>query len=252
MAFAKTARLFLLTAPLALALSACGKKEEQATGSTPTAEPIAKIAAPAGKSWAETVVVTPEGGYLMGNPNAPIKLVEFGALSCSHCAEFSEKSFAPLRDNYIASGRVSYELRFFMLNALDVPATLLATCGTPEAAIPLSEQFWGYQRTMFENLQKAGDQQFQAASALPPAQRFAAIAKIGGMDTFFAQRGIAADQGAACLADAAKAEKLVKQTEAASKEYEVTGTPTFLLNGNKVQGNTWEAIEPLLQNAGAR
>ena len=250
MTFAKSARLLLIAAPLALALSACGKKDEGA-GASPSSEPIAKIAAPAGKSWSDTVTVTPEGGYLLGNPDAPIKLVEFGALSCSHCAEFAEKSFVPLRDNYIASGRVSYELRFFMLNALDVPAVMLATCGAPEATIALSEQFWGWQRTMFDNLQKAGDQ-FQAVSTLPPAQRFAGIARLSGMDQFFAQRGIAADQGAACLADTAKADKLVKQTEDASKQYDVTGTPTFLLNGSKVQGNTWEAIEAQLQNAGAR
>ena len=253
MAFAKTARLFLLAAPLALATTACGKKDEgTATAPTEAAAPVAPIAPPAGKSWSETVTVTPEGGYLLGNPDAPIKLVEFGALSCSHCAEFSEKSFAPLRDNYVASGRVSYELRFFMLNALDVPATLLATCGAPEATIPLGEQFWGWQKTMFENLQNAGDQQFQAASALPPAQRFTAIAKLGGMDQFFAQRGISADQGVACLADQAKAEKFVQQTTEASKQYDVTGTPTFLLNGNKVPANTWEDVEKLLQAAGAR
>lgn len=250
MPIAKLARLAFVAAPLALALSACDKKED-ATGSAPSAEPIAKIAAPTGSSWSEKFTVTPEGGYLMGNPDAPIKLVEYGALSCSHCAEFAEKSFAKLRDEYVASGRVSYELRFFMLNAIDVPSVLLATCGSPDATIPLSEQFWGWQATMFQNL-GANEALFQAAQTQPPQQRFGTIAKAAGMDQFFAQRGISADQGATCLADTAKAEKLVGQTEAAGKEYQISGTPTFLLNGNKVQPNTWEGIEPLLQNAGAR
>jgi protein-disulfide isomerase len=250
MAFARTARLLLLVAPLALGLAACDNKADGTGGAAPSG-PIAKVPAPAGTSWAEKVTVTPEGGYLMGNPDAPIKLVEFGALSCSHCAEFSEKSFVKLRDDYVASGRVSFELRFFMLNALDVPAVLLATCGAPEATIPLSELFWGYQRTMFENL-NANAALMQAADQQKPPQRFATIAQAGGMDQFFAQRGIAADQAKTCLADVAKAEKLVAQTESASKEFEITGTPTFLLNGSKVEGNTWEAIEPLLQNAGAR
>ena len=53
--------------------------------------------APAGKSWAETVVITPEGGYRMGNPDAPIKIVEFASLTCSHCAEFAEAASASLR-----------------------------------------------------------------------------------------------------------------------------------------------------------
>ena len=73
-------------AALALGLSACDKASDSATGApSANSTPIAKIAPPAGKSWADTVTVTPEGGYLMGNPDAPIKLIEFGALSCSHC-----------------------------------------------------------------------------------------------------------------------------------------------------------------------
>ena len=240
-------------AALALGLSACGKSTDGAvpTGAASSA-PLAKIAAPAGKSWADTVTVTSEGGYLMGNPEAAIKLVEYGALSCSHCAEFAETSFSKLRDDYIASGRVSYELRLFMLNALDLPAAMLATCGTPESVIPLSEQFWGWQATMFSNLQAAGDAKLQAAGNLPPNQRFAAIADLSGMTPFFAERGIAADQGAACLADAAKATALSEATQKASAEKNVTGTPWFFINGSDIGTQTWATLEPMLQNAGAR
>ena len=149
-------RLLLLALPLALGLSACGKKDEVGAGAE-TAAPIAKIAPPAGKAWTDVISATPDGGYLMGNPQAPLKLIEFGALSCSHCAAFSKEGFPKLKDEYIASGRVSYELRLFMLNALDVPAALLATCGSPEAVIPLSEQFWDWQPNMFTNLQKDED-----------------------------------------------------------------------------------------------
>jgi protein-disulfide isomerase len=239
-----------LLLPLVLGLAACGKKDEGAVTGL-NGEPIAKIAAPAGKSWAETFTVTPEGGYRMGNPEAPIKLVEFGALSCSHCAEFAEKSSAELRDNFIASGRVSYEVRFYMLNALDIPATLLATCGAPEATLPLAEQFWGAQRDMFASLQR-NQALLESASNLPPAQRFGAVARAGGMDAFFAARGIAADQASSCLADTAKATKLVDATNAASEQYKITGTPTFLINGTKVEFNTWETIKPELERLGAR
>lgn len=241
----------LVSAAMALALAACGNKEESASATAPSGEPIAKIAAPAGQTWADTYSATPEGGYRMGNPEAPIKLVEYGALSCSHCAEFAEKSAAELRDNFIASGRVSYEVRFFMLNALDVPATLLATCGTPEATLPLAEQFWGWQKNMFTNLQ-SNEAALNAAGQLPPEQRFAAIAQAGGMDTFFASRGIAADQAKTCLADTAKATKLVEETNKAGQELNITGTPTFFLNGAKLDTNTWEGVKVALEKAGAR
>lgn len=240
-------------AALALGLSACGKSADDATGApAASSTPIAKVAAPAGQNWGEKVTVTPDGGYLLGNPEAPIKLVEYGALSCSHCAEFAEAGFAKLRDDYVASGRVSYELRLFMLNALDLPAAMLATCGSPESVIPLSEQFWGWQPTMFSNLQAAGDARLQAAGNLPPAQRFAAIADLSGMTPFFAERGIAADQGAACLGDVDKATALSNATQKASEEKKVTGTPWFFVNGKDVGTQTWATLEPMLQTAGAR
>lgn len=235
--------------PLALALAACGDKTPDAA---PSGSPVAKVAPPAGKAWTEVVAKTDEGGYRMGNPEAPIKLVEYGALSCSHCADFSKESSEKLRNDYIASGRVSYELRFFMLNAFDVPASLLATCGSTEAVIPLAEQFWAWQPTLFANLQKAGDAKLQQTVALPPAQRMQAIADVAGMTDFFASRGIARDQAAACLADTAKADALAKQTETASKKQDVTGTPAFFINGAPVGTSNWQSLEPKLQAAGAR
>lgn len=245
--------LAFAAAPLVLGLAAC--KEEATPGAAPRGEAIAKIAPPAGQNWGDTYSVTPEGGYLMGNPQAPIKLVEFAALSCSHCADFSEKSAAEMHDNFVASGRVSLEVRFFMLNALDVPATLLATCGSPEAALPLAKQFWAWQGQMFDNL-KANGAAMEAAGQLPVNQRFAAIAKAGGMDGFFASRGVAVDQANACLANTAKATQLVEATNKASKDYGVTGTPTFLLNGTKLElpGGTdpWVTVRTALEQAGAR
>ena len=165
--------------------------------SATSGEPIAKIAPPAGKAWADVVAKTPNGGYLVRNPDAPIKLVEFGALSCSHCAEFSKEASAELLDNFVASGRVSFELRLFMLNALDMPAALLVTCGAPETVPALAKQFWAWQPTMFQNLQSQPQAQMQAIEAQPPQQRIASLARVTGMDQFINARGIAADQAAA-------------------------------------------------------
>lgn len=244
-------RLLITLALAPLALVACKQEASSPSSDAPKAEAVAAVAPPAGKTWTEVVEVTPEGGYRVGNPNAPVKLMEYGALSCSHCAEFSETASKELLGDFVTSGKVSYELRFFMLNALDVPATLLATCGSPEAVITLAEQFWAYQPTMFEAL-KSNEAQFQQASALPPAQRFTALAKAGGMDTFFASRGIAQQQGQTCTADVNKATALANATNKAASEMGITGTPTFFINGTKIEGNTWPVVKTALQSAGAR
>lgn len=244
--------LGLVVAPLALGLAACGKKDEEATAAPTTGAPVANVAAPAGKSWVDTVEKTAEGGYRLGNPNAPIKLVEYGALSCSHCAVFAQQGFETIRDKYVASGRVSYEMRYFMLNALDIPASLLATCSTTEAVIPLSEQFWAWQPKMFENMQAASKERLAAIDALPKDKQLAAISDVAGMTEFFASRGIARDQAAACLADTAKARALADQTQKATEAYNVTGTPTFIINGNNVGSMEWDKLEEKLKDAGAR
>lgn len=241
--------LAALAAPLALSLAACGKDGGTAA---PSGEKIAVVPPPAGKTWTDVVTRTPEGGYLMGNPAAPIKLLEFGALSCSHCADFAKASSAELRDKFVASGRVSYELRLFMLNALDMPAAMLATCGATEAVPSLAEQFWAEQGAIFANLQKASESQMQAIAQQRPPASFNALAEVAGMKPFFAARGIAADQANACLADTAKATELAKQTQDASTKYEITGTPTFMINGEKVDLSAWPEIKARLETMGAR
>ena len=236
--------------PLALGLGACGKKTD-APVVADTA--LAKVAPPAGKQWSDVITATPDGGYRMGNPEAPLKLIEYGALTCSHCAAFSTEGFPTLRDDYVNSGRVSYELRFFLLNQFDVPAVLLATCNNaPDTVIPMAEQFWAWQPTMFNNLKAAGDDAQKALQAIPASQRPAAIARMAGMNDFFAQRGIATPQGAQCLSDAGRASNLAAQTQKAQNDFNVTGTPAFILNGRNLEVAAWEGLEPALKKAGAR
>lgn len=239
--------LALALAPLA-ALAACNSAEEATSGSV-DGEAVETVAAPDGQNWSEIVVPTEKGGYLMGNPDAPIKLVEYGALSCSHCAEFAETATEDLRSKYVDSGRVSFELRLVPLNAMDLPAAVLVQCSAPEATIALADQFWENQAMFFQNAQQAGQGAFEQASALPPQQRMVAMAQLFGMTDFFAARGISRDQANACLADASAAQKFVDT----AATYEVTSTPTLEINGTRLtSAPTWDELEPALQRAGAR
>lgn len=240
-----------LTAPLALALAACG--DEVADPATATAAPVPTVAAPAGTSWRDTVAETPEGGHLVGNPNAPIKLVEYGSLTCPTCAAFAVEGMEPLLSKYVDSGRVSFELRNFAVHGpVDIVLARMARCGAKEAVIPLSDQVWQNVQALTGPLQ-ANQAAVEQAMNLPMDQRFVAMAQIGGFYDFFASRGISADQAKACLADVPSLETLAAATDRYAKEDQVTGTPTFTLNGRKLDGvNGWAALEPVLQRAGAR
>lgn len=235
--------------PLALGLAACGKQDGAAPAS---GDKIAPIAAPAGKAWADTVSKTADGGYLMGNPNAPIKLIEYGSLSCPHCAKFAQDGYDELVNQFVGSGRVSYEFRSFAIHPQDVPLTVLAQCGEPEAFFPLIHQIY----TNFDALNAPlGNPEVQkkanATSQIAPPQRFVALAEALGYSEFFAQRGISLDQGKACLLNPANA-KAVADNAQKYGDSGITGTPSLVVNGAKVESTEWAETRKALQAAGAR
>ena len=236
---------------LALALTACGEATESESGASST-DAVEAVEAPAGQKWSETVSKTDAGGIVMGNPDAPIKLVEYMSITCSHCKDFGEQAFAPLRDNYVDSGKVSFEIRNFVRDPLDLTAAILSRCGGEAPFFPLTEQALGYQGAMFEKAQGMGEATYSDILKSAPDTRFVRLAEQLGLISFFQQRGISEDQAKACLANTETAETLMNGTQKAAEEYNIEGTPTFLINGQKVEGTNWTMIETKLKEAGAR
>jgi protein-disulfide isomerase len=240
-------RSLVLAATLALSLAACGDSAEDGAVS---GEPIAPIAAPAGTSWVETAAVTPEGGNRIGNPEAPLKLVEYASHTCGACAAFSTTGAAPL-DEYVAKGIVSYEIRNQVHNPIDLTLAMLMRCGEPTAFHPLANQVWANLPAVMTRAQQ-DPAALTAAMQAPEAQRYQQIAEAAGLLDFFAARGVSRDQAMQCLANTDQARQIAENSETQSEELNVTGTPTFFLNGRLVEGITWAEIEPALQTAGAR
>lgn len=238
--------LALMALPLALA--ACSNEGDKPAA--PTGEPVAAVAAPAGTSWAETVNQTPDGHFVMGNPQAKIRVVEYGSYTCSHCRDFSESASPEIRD-IVNSGKMSFEFRNYVRDPMDMATALLARCGGKDIFYPLSEQFFGYQNSLFEKAQAMGDQAYQATMAAPPAERFTRLATAVGLIDYAKQRGIAEDQAKQCLGDTAAAEALAKGVEKANADYKITGTPSFLINGVLVDNaTTWPILKAKLKEAG--
>lgn len=240
-------KLLLATSALLL-VTACNDK---AANSGSSSGGGAAVAAPAGAKWSETTAVTPDGGMLMGNPNAPVKLIEYGALTCSHCAEFAEKSKDELRA-MVDKGTVSWEFRTFMLNGLDIPASLLARCSGAGPFFPIAEQLFASQRDWLGKAQTMTPEDQKQLQAMSPAQLPSALADKLGLVDFVRQRGIGEEKARACLTDTKAIDALVTQTDKGVREFKVQGTPTFVING-VTQENTasWDVLKPKLIDAGA-
>ena len=84
------------------------------------------------------------------------------------------------------------------------------------------------------------------------AERFTTIGEAGGLIDFFSARGLSSDQARACLADEDTIEGIANASQAQAEELGVNSTPTFFLNGARLDGSQWPQVEPALQRAGAR
>ena len=238
-----------LTAAL-FVLAGCGEKSEQGNASAPAASATGAVVAPAGTNWATTVAKTPEGGFRMGNPDAPVKLVEYASLTCSHCAEFAKEGFSALQSQYVGTGKVSFELRNYVRDAIDVTAALLTRCRGPEPYFKLTEQILADQAMLFERSQKLTPADMTRINALPVAQQFGPTAQVIGLDQYFKVRGLPAAQANACLSDQKAIDELTTMNQVAGDRYKLAGTPTFLLNGKVVEGAAdWATLKPVLDKA---
>ncbi len=230
-------RRFLLAAAAALGLG------------FPIVPALAQKPAAVPRDWAQTVVQTPEGGFRMGSPNARVKLVEYGSLTCGHCADFSKAAMMPLTRNYIRSGKVSYEFRNFVLNGIDVTASMLARCGGTANFFRVAEGLFATQEQWIAKIQAMTDAQRDQFASLPEGQRLSRIADLGGLTQLAAQRGVPSAQGKKCLADSVALDRLGVMYQTA-EALGVTGTPTFFINGARVHAHDWAELEPLIRKAG--
>jgi protein-disulfide isomerase len=247
-----------LTLPFALlaavSLASCGGGDAGAGGNTVASAPVAAKAAPAGKSWIETVSRTPDFGYRMGNPDAPLKLVEYGSRACPFCAQFAAEGVPALQEKYVATGKVSYEFRDYPIHgALDVAPTLLGHCVDESAFFPLLDQMMANQSTLLAKEQDVGAQ-IQAMQGAKPAAIATAFAEGLGYLDFVKQRGVPEAKARACLNDAGQLDAFTKATAKANADYQVSSTPTFILNGTPVTlsatGAAWPQLEAILKRSG--
>jgi protein-disulfide isomerase len=203
----------------------------------------------AARDWTKTITATEAGGYLIGNPKAPVKVIEYFSLTCPHCRHFAETGIAPLKTGYIAKGKVSLELRNYILNAPDLVASVLMRCGSPALAVRLFDAIYADQEKLFDGVYTMPKDAADRVNAAPIAQRGAVLAREAGIDSWFAAKGLTAKQAAACLSDPKREEKLVEMRRQASANDKVQGTPSFLVNGVKVDGTGWENLEPAITKA---
>ncbi len=155
----------------------------------------------------------------IGSAKAPLTLVEYASVTCVHCREFHDQVYEQLKTNYIDTGKVRFVFREMLTAPPEVAAAgfQLARCGgaTPEQYLNRVGVLFDQQTAVFQALQQG-----QARQVLLQVARAS---------------GLSEEQFQACITDEKGYERIRETAEQADRRYKVTGTPTLVLNGKKLE-----------------
>ena len=195
------------------------------------APPALAAAAPQPESTVDMATILKPGPLpeLAMGDSSGVPVIEYGSLTCPHCAAFSKDAFQQLKSAYIDTGKVRFIFREFARNTLDVAGFLLARCLGDEKAFAADELLfaeqdkWAFVDNPLEAL----------ITALRPT-------------------GMSHDQAMTCLKDQSKADAMTKILNAAEADVKVQGTPTFVIDGKVYDGELStaeldEILKPLIK-----
>ncbi|MDG6746012.1 thioredoxin domain-containing protein, partial [Staphylococcus aureus] len=147
-----------------------------------------------------------------------------GSRLCPACGAFAREGFEPLTNNYVKSGKVSWEFREFLIHgAPDLPPALLGICQGETIFFPLLEQMYQAQQGFNDKLQAMPPAMQQQLQNAKPVDAIKAMAEQMDLINFVKQRGIPEAKARQCLADMTQIDRLTKQTQDRGADGTVTG-----------------------------
>lgn len=166
----------------------------------------------------------------IGPADAKVTVIEYSSLTCPHCAHFATDVFPAFKAKYIDTGKVRFITREFPLDNIAAGASMLVRCLEPEKQFAFVDNLFNTQDTWAH-----GD-------GAPVARLFEAAKAAGFTKESFDK----------CLTDQALLDKVNAARTRAGDKFEINSTPTFFVNGKRLQGvnqvdDFAKLIDPILQ-----
>ena len=206
------------------------------------------------KAWHSTVEKT-DRGYLIGNPDAKVRLVMFTAYSCEGCEAFAYRGDPELDHALLAPGLLNIEIRPRFAHPADLPLALLATCGNPAQFKVNHAMLMRDRKRWMAEWNRASGFNRQAWSRDNPQARTSLVSALGFDDLMARRRGYSRMDLTRCLGDRKATASLLASARMDDAEYALPtdaqgyAQPHFLLNGEKLDGvHDWPALYDLLKN----
>ncbi|WP_170341279.1 DsbA family protein [Ruegeria arenilitoris] len=164
---------------------------------------------------------------VQGAEDAPVEIIEYASYTCPHCANFHQGPYKQLKKEYIDTGKVKFIYREVYFDRYGIWASMVARCGGPE-------KFFGITDLIYQ-----GQSEWTRAGG--PAEIVEELRKIGRL------AGLSNDQLEACLQDGTKAQTLVAWYQKNAEQDGIQATPSFVVNGKKVDNQSYDEFKALIE-----
>lgn len=175
-------------------------------------------------SSAQDIFMPQPGDHIVGEPDAPLTLIEYASLSCHHCADFHNTVLPAVKKEFIDTGKLRFIYRHFPLNLQALHAAMLVNC-LPEdqqfkflSVLFRTQESWAYNKNYIELLSN--------------------IAKLGGANASLVD---------ACFQDKAIEERIFQTQLDAKQQLDIQSTPSFYLNGKHLKNRSKEDFIRILR-----
>ena len=165
---------------------------------------------------ANTVLEVTEDDFVVGDKNAPVTIIEYASLSCSHCADFHNNTLEDLIKEYVDTGKARIVFRDFPFNYPALLGSMVLRC------IPEDVRY-DYMNALFQLQQK-----WVVRENAKSTQELYKIMQSGGMTK---------EEFETCTNNVELENTILQALIAAQNEFNIQSTPSFLINGNLVEGN---------------
>lgn len=177
-------------------------------------------------SAAQAQDAEPLPDLFLGNADAPIEIIEYASFTCPHCASFHTSVYPRLKADYIESGKVKFIFREVYFDKFGLWAGMLARCGG-------DEKYFGMVDLLFKKQKEWARGDGDAAI-------------VGNMYEIGRQAGMTDDAMRACMQDQENAQALVADFQLKAGADDVQSTPTFIIDGEKMQNMPYSEFQTIL------
>jgi protein-disulfide isomerase len=151
--------------------------------------------------------------YSIGNPDAPVHVIEYASFTCPHCRDFHDEVYKKLKTNYIDTGKVYFTLREVYFDQFGLMAGQIARCGGEMRYYGIVDMIYNTQKDWIGS-----------GNGTEIAANLKKLGKVAGLTE---------DQINTCLNDKENAKAMINAFQTHFTEDGIDGTPTFMINGKK-------------------